>query len=53
MTRHLEATPNEASMAVGTEHRRASTKWRSELLFLVITLGPWIVLVWLLLWSRK
>jgi hypothetical protein len=40
-------------MAVGTQRRRASTEWRSEILFLVLTVGPWMVLVWLVLWSRK
>ena len=53
MTRRLEAKPNEAYITVGAERRRAGTNWRSEILFLLLTAGPWIVLVWLLVWSRE
>jgi len=43
----------EARMAVRIQRQPARTDWRSEILFLLLTVGPWIVLVWLLLWSRK
>jgi len=41
----------EVGMAVRMQRQRARTDWRSEILFLSLTIGPWIVLVWLL-WPR-
>lgn len=41
----------EAGMAVRVQRQPARTDWRSEILFLLLTVGPWIVLAWLL-WPR-
>jgi hypothetical protein len=41
----------EARVAVRIQRQPARTDWRSEILFLLLTVGPWIVLAWLL-WPR-
>jgi hypothetical protein len=32
--------------------RKGRASWSSEIMFLAITVGPWLVLMWLL-WSRR
>ena len=40
-------------MLVRTENLRPGKKrWLSEFLFLVMTLGPWVAMIWLL-WPRR
>jgi hypothetical protein len=40
-------------LLVRTEDQRHGMKrWLSEIPFLVITLGPWVVMIWLL-WPRR
>ncbi len=42
-------------MGLPVEDQRAKKDWRWEIVYLVGTLGPWLVLVWLLWphhWSR-
>ena len=46
------ARKTEAFTAARIKGQRARTDWRSEILFLLLTLGPWVVLVWLL-WPRR
>jgi hypothetical protein len=45
------AKTTEAEMAARIPGQRARTNWRSDILFGLLTAGPWIVLVWLL-WPR-
>lgn len=42
----------ETDAATRIQGRRARTDWRWELLFVLLTVGPWVVLVWLL-WPRR
>jgi hypothetical protein len=42
----------EARTAVRIQDQRPRSDWRSEIFFLLLTVGPWIVLVWLL-WPRR
>lgn len=42
----------EVRMIVRNKHQRASTDLLSEIVFLLLTAGPWIALMWLL-WPRR
>jgi len=42
----------EARTAVRIQDQRPRSDWRSEILFLLLAVAPWIVLVWLL-WPRR
>jgi len=46
------STRVEVDTAARLQGQRARTDWRSEILFLLLTVGPWVVLVWLL-WPRR
>ena len=46
------ARKTEADTATRIQHQRARTDWRWEILFVLLTVGPWVVLVWLL-WPRR
>jgi len=46
------ATKVEVDVAARIQGQRERTDWRSEILFLSLTVGPWVVLVWLL-WPRS
>jgi len=46
------ATKVEVDVAARIQGQRERTDWRSEILFLLLTVGPWVVLVWLL-WPRS
>jgi hypothetical protein len=41
----------EARKAVRSQPQPPRKDWRAEILFLLLTVGPWIVLAWLL-WPR-
>ena len=38
-------------MGIRIEHQRPTRAWGSNILYLALTVGPWLVLVWLL-WPR-
>lgn len=40
------------TMLAHAECHRPKTDWRTEVVFVAITIGPWIALAWLL-WPRK
>jgi len=42
----------EGGMAARTQGQQARTDRRSDILLLSLTVGPWIVLIWLL-WPRR
>jgi hypothetical protein len=42
----------EVGVTARIQSQRARTDWRSEILFVLLTVGPWVVLVWLL-WPRR
>jgi len=39
-------------MIAHAERHRPKKDWRMEVVFIAITIGPWIALAWLL-WSRE
>lgn len=50
--RPARAKKTEADTTARIQGQRARTDWRSDILFLLLTVGPWVVLVWLL-WPRR
>jgi hypothetical protein len=39
-------------MAFRVQHQGVRGQWPADILFLALTLGPWVVLLWLLLSPR-
>ena len=46
------AKKTEADTAARIQGQPARPDWRSEILFLLLTVGPWVMLAWLL-WPRR
>lgn len=48
----VTAKGTDAGTAARIQGQPARPDWRSEILFLLLTVGPWVMLAWLL-WPRR